>query len=276
MKKRQKAEIRVQVQPLAFSLQPSAFNLRPLAFGTRPSFPLIELLVVIAIISILAAMLMPALGKAKEAGRRVGCINNLRQIYQAEMLYAAEHESRLAPGTGGPSGDNYIGYLAPYLNRKPYPASPPDGWDEPWAARLNPAPWRCPSDKRPWLKKNEAPSDQYIVWSYDSSYTLNLYPFTCNTAGLPGYPYQGVKVDEIPRPSEQLLFSERGSNSPYVPSDITVVAYNVDYLTFDRHNGLANVLYADGHVEAKDKVALTPASSGDYDNKPPWNYYLTW
>jgi prepilin-type N-terminal cleavage/methylation domain-containing protein len=67
----------------------------------RGGFTLIELLVVIAIIAILASMLLPALSKAKEAGRRIGCVNNERQLDLACIMFVDENEGKFPARTGG-------------------------------------------------------------------------------------------------------------------------------------------------------------------------------
>src|SRR6266542_3847132 len=81
---------------------------RQTIFGVLPSrrrdaFTLVELLVVIAIIAVLAALLLPALGRAKARAQTIQCLNNLRQLQLAWFLYAGDQNDRL-PGNHDEAG----------------------------------------------------------------------------------------------------------------------------------------------------------------------------
>src|SRR5438552_11363357 len=71
---------------------------------SRPAFTLIELLVVIAIIAILAALLLPALSKAKALGLSASCLNNLRQLQLGWLTYAHDNSEWMPPNISRKSG----------------------------------------------------------------------------------------------------------------------------------------------------------------------------
>ena len=111
--------------------------------GVMSAFTLIELLVVIAIIAILAALLLPALSKAKEAGRATVCLSNLHQIGIALQVYVGDNNNKLP----------YMSDIFPTVTNQ-YPG--PDQVLSNQVGNVNVL--RCPSDK--WLLTNDLPHPQ--------------------------------------------------------------------------------------------------------------------
>jgi prepilin-type N-terminal cleavage/methylation domain-containing protein/prepilin-type processing-associated H-X9-DG protein len=242
-------------------------NKRPKSVPGPQSFSLIEVLVVITIIAILVAVLLPALRSARERGKRIGCLNNEKQIVLAIHFYAEDHEG-LLPTQGIYSGSflPWSGYITNYVQN---------------VVQV----FRCPSDNN--ARRFNEPYRSYAI---NGSNDWVVSPYKCPWPG-PVPEAQPYRLADVPN-HVILLGENHGINSVTAPgsSGATVTRSEMEGLkgvaSADHreygfggiaselnYNGGGNYAFPDGRVEfhkATDYLNPNPAfTGGDTD---PWKW----
>jgi prepilin-type N-terminal cleavage/methylation domain-containing protein/prepilin-type processing-associated H-X9-DG protein len=212
--------MRVQAENKTCLLSPTAGE-----SGRPRGFTLIELLVVIAIIAILAALLLPALARAKASARTTQCLGHLRQLGLAVRLYAedsADEFPRSQHSAFSHGVQPWERTVATYLGANSIT----------WTNLLSGV-YRCPGDLRttPW------------------SYGLNVYFELGESDDYFGKPQTWRRLAQVRRPAATILFAENTSAADHIMPNFWGAATDAADLASTRHQQRANYSLVDGHAE---------------------------
>lgn len=202
------------------------------------AFTLVELLVVIGIISILIAMLLPALNKARQAAKTIACASNMRQIFTAFTMYANDYNNWIDPGVapGDIPGTNIRNQPRPWYERLVYPPTKYLPWsDNYWDRGV----FICPEETR----------DMGGV-----SYDANAWICGWTPGAITGDPYKWHKFSTLKKDvalSQVILLAESNRPNQPVSSGYGLPAQDPPMDVFRHDNGqIMNCLYADGVVRS--------------------------